>query len=95
MPVLTVCKTGGVRRQNVLVTEACLICHNARSRDRHRLCTYLFDLAQAFTAFYEACPVLKDGHEATRESRLFLCAATARVLAQGLGLLGIDAPERM
>ncbi len=61
----------------------------------HRLCTYLFDLAQAFTAFYEACPVLKDGHEATRESRLFLCDATARVLAQGLALLGIQAPERM
>ena len=33
----------------------------------HRLCTYLFDLAQAFTAFYEACPVLKDGYEATRQ----------------------------
>ena len=61
----------------------------------HRLCTYLFDLAQTFTAFYEACPVLKDGHEATRESRLALCDLTARVLQQGLALLGIEAPERM
>ncbi len=61
----------------------------------HRLCTYLFDLAQAFTAFYEACPVLKEGYEATRESRLALCDITARVLRQGLALLGIDAPERM
>ncbi len=61
----------------------------------HRLCTYLFDLAQAFTSFYEACPVLKDGHEATRESRLALCDLTARTLAQGLELLGIAAPERM
>ncbi|MFZ4721368.1 MAG: arginine--tRNA ligase, partial [Ilumatobacteraceae bacterium] len=61
----------------------------------HKLCTYLFELAQAFTAFYEACPVLKDGHEATRESRLALCDLTARVLQQGLGLLGIEAPERM
>jgi len=61
----------------------------------HRLCTYLFDLAQAFTAFYEACPVLKDGYEATRESRLALCDTTARVLHQGLALLGIEAPERM
>ncbi len=61
----------------------------------HRLCTYLFDLAQTFTAFYEACPVLKDGYEATRESRLALCDLTARVLQQGLALLGIEAPERM
>jgi arginyl-tRNA synthetase len=61
----------------------------------HKLCTYLFDLAQTFTAFYEACPVLKDGFEATRESRLALCDFTARVLQQGLALLGIDVPERM
>ena len=61
----------------------------------HRLCTYLFDLAQTFTAFYEACPVLKDGYEATRDSRLALCDLTARVIEQGLALLGIDAPERM
>ena len=61
----------------------------------HRLCTYLFELAQAFTAFYEACPVLKEGYEATRDSRLALCDLTARVLQEGLALLGIDAPERM
>lgn len=62
----------------------------------HRLCTYLFDLAQTFTSFYEACPVLKAGvPPETRRSRLALCALTARVLADGLGLLGIDAPERM
>ena len=61
----------------------------------HRLCTYLFEVAQAFTAFYEACPVLKEGYEATRESRLALCDITARTLNQGLALLGIEAPERM
>jgi arginyl-tRNA synthetase len=61
----------------------------------HRLCTYLFEVAQAFTAFYEACPVLKEGFEATREGRLALCDLTARVLHQGLALLGIEAPERM
>jgi arginyl-tRNA synthetase len=61
----------------------------------HRLCTYLFELAQTFTSFYEACPVLKEGFEATRDSRLALCDLSARVLAQGLGLLGIDVPERM
>ncbi|HVM06940.1 MAG TPA: arginine--tRNA ligase [Acidimicrobiales bacterium] len=61
----------------------------------HRLCTYLFDLAQSFTAFYESCPVLRAPDEATRSSRLALCEVTARTLARGLDLLGIEAPERM
>jgi arginyl-tRNA synthetase len=61
----------------------------------HRLTGYLFDLATDFTAFYEACPVLRAPSESTRASRLALCDLTARVLAHGLGLLGIDAPERM
>jgi arginyl-tRNA synthetase len=60
----------------------------------HRLCTYLFELAQTFTSFYEACPVLK-AEDATRQLRLQLCEQTARVLAKGLDLLGIEAPERM
>jgi len=60
----------------------------------HRLCTYLFELAQTFTAFYEACPVLK-ADAATRPFRIGLCEQTARVLAKGLGVLGIEAPERM
>jgi len=61
----------------------------------HRLCTYLFDLAQDFTAFYEHCPVLKADDDATKQSRLALSDVTARVLAKGLDLLGIVAPERM
>jgi arginyl-tRNA synthetase len=62
----------------------------------HRLCTYLFELAQAFTSFYDACPVLRsDVAPDVRASRLALCAVTARTLAQGLDLLGIEAPERM
>ncbi len=60
----------------------------------HKLCTYLFDLAQAFTSFYEACPVLK-ADDAVRDSRLVLSAATARTLKTGLGLLGIDTPEQL
>ncbi len=60
----------------------------------HRLCTYLFDLAQDFTAFYEHCPVTK-ADEPLRSSRLALCDLTARTLAHGLGLLGITAPEAM
>jgi arginyl-tRNA synthetase len=60
----------------------------------HRLCTYLFELAQSFTSFYEACPVLK-ADPPTRSFRLRLLEQTARVLDTGLGLLGIVAPERM
>ena len=60
----------------------------------HRLCTYLYDLATAFTSFYEHCPVLK-ADEPTRTSRLVMCDVTARVMACGLGLLGIEAPEQM
>jgi arginyl-tRNA synthetase len=61
----------------------------------HRLCTYLFDLAQDFTAFFEHCPVLKAPDDATKRSRLSLCDTTARVLETALALLGIVAPERM
>ena len=61
----------------------------------HRLATYLFELAQAFTAFYEACPVLRADTPELRASRLALCELTARTLARGLGLLGIEAPDRM
>ena len=61
----------------------------------HRLCTYLYELAAAFTTFYEHCPVLRADDQAQRDSRLALCDLTARVLAHGLGLLGIDAPEQM
>lgn len=62
----------------------------------HKLCAYLYDLAGDFTSFYEHCPILKTGVDAdTRTSRLALADLTARVLQRGLGLLGIDAPERM
>ncbi|MDQ3756251.1 MAG: arginine--tRNA ligase [Actinomycetota bacterium] len=61
----------------------------------HRLCTYLFELASAFTAFYEACPVLRAESDEVRASRLLLCEVTASVLRNGLGLLGIDTPDRM
>ncbi len=61
----------------------------------HRLCAYLYDLASDFTAFYEHCPVLRAEEASIRASRLLLCDVTARVLALGLGLLGIEAPEQM
>ncbi len=60
----------------------------------HRLCSYLFGLAGVFTAFYEACPVLK-AEVSVRDGRLVLCDLTARVLRTGLDLLGIETPDRM
>ena len=62
--------------------------------DFHRLSGYLFGLASVFTTFYEHCPVLR-ADVPIRDSRLALCNLTARVLAQGLDLLGITAPEQM
>jgi len=58
------------------------------------LANYLFELANSFHAFYEACPVLKS-EEPARSSRLALCELTARVLHRGLDLLGIKVPEKM
>lgn len=60
----------------------------------HKLCTYLFELATAYSVFYERCPVIRS-LGTVRTSRLGLVAATKDVLALGLGLLGIAAPDRM
>ena len=59
------------------------------------LANYLYELAGTFHGFYEACPVLKADVGAPRESRLALCRVTMRTLRVGLGLLGIEVPERM
>ncbi len=66
----------------------------AETLQPHRLCGYLYELAGALSSFYERCPVLKSEGE-VRASRLGLCRATKKVLATGLDLLGIEAPERM
>ena len=58
------------------------------------LCNYLYELAGKFTSFYENCPVLK-ADDATRASRLALCDLTARVLKQGLDVLGIETVKQM
>jgi arginyl-tRNA synthetase len=55
----------------------------------------LYELSTRYTAFYEHCPVLKADDDATKMSRLALCDLTARVLADGLGMLGIESPEQM
>jgi arginyl-tRNA synthetase len=60
----------------------------------HLLAGFLFDVASAFTTFYEQCPVLQ-AEPPIRDSRLALSALTLRVLLTGLDLLGIPVPERM
>ncbi|MEE8155837.1 MAG: arginine--tRNA ligase, partial [Phycisphaerales bacterium] len=67
----------------------------ARSLEPHRLCTYLYELADTYSTFYEQCPVLRAQTESLGRSRLRLCGLVRRVLASGLDLLGIDAPLRM
>jgi arginyl-tRNA synthetase len=66
----------------------------ARELKPHYLCTYLYELATKFSSFYENCPVIQS-EEPTRSSRLLLCDATAKTLALGLDLLGIEHPEQM
>src|SRR5262245_15187985 len=67
----------------------------ADSLEPHRLCQYLYDLAGAFSVFFDQCPVLAAATPALRDSRLRLCDLTARVLEDGLGVLGIPTLERM
>jgi arginyl-tRNA synthetase len=58
------------------------------------LANYLYELANTYHSFYEACPVLK-AEPALRASRLVLSDLAARTLSHGLALLGIACPERM
>jgi arginyl-tRNA synthetase len=67
-------------------------------REPHRVARYLEDLAGAYHRFYDACRVLPLGDEPTPEltrARLWLVEASRIVLANGLGLLGVSAPDRM
>ncbi len=61
----------------------------------HKLCTYLFDLATDFTAFYEHCPVLKADEPVAVESPRPVRPHGAHSRATPSDLLGIDAPEQM
>jgi arginyl-tRNA synthetase len=61
----------------------------------HAITSYLWDLANTYSGFFQNCPVLKAETPALRQSRLLLCDLTARVLEKGLALLGIRTLERM
>ena len=62
----------------------------------HYVCEHVYSLSQAFSAFYAACPIFKDGVDAAvRASRLALCQTVLHQLETGLQIIGITAPERM
>jgi len=61
----------------------------------NQLTSYLFELANHYSTFFEACPVLRAETAELRQSRLVLCDITARTIARGLELLGIEVVERM
>jgi arginyl-tRNA synthetase len=70
----------------------------AELRAPHRVARYLEELAGTYHRFYDSCRVLPRGDEEAgplNTARLWLCAATATVLRNGLGVLGVTAPERM
>ncbi len=70
----------------------------AALREPHRVCRYLEDLAGDYHRFYDSCRVLPQGDEQPTDlhaARLALCQATRQVIANGLTILGVDAPERM
>jgi arginyl-tRNA synthetase len=70
----------------------------ASQREPHRVCRYLESLAGDYHRFYDSCRVLPQGDEQAGElhaARLALCRATRQVIANGLAILGVTAPERM
>jgi arginyl-tRNA synthetase len=70
----------------------------AELREPHRVARYLEELANAYHRFYDACRVLPRSDEQVADihlARLWVCAAAVQVLANGLELLGVSAPERM
>ncbi len=66
----------------------------AAHREPHRLITYLNELASGFTSFYHDCRIIGE-EKALMHARTELARSTARVLANGLAILGITAPDRM
>lgn len=67
----------------------------ARDGTPHVMCSYLYNLAVLFSNFYEYCPILYVENEQTRQSRLKITLLTAKILKQGLNILGIQTVEKM
>jgi arginyl-tRNA synthetase len=78
-----------------LLAFPAVVAEAADRRAPHVVATYALDLAQAYTKFYDTCPVLKAEDPRVRANRLALSAAAQRTLARALDLLGVAAPESM
>lgn len=94
--LLTVAQEGALLR--ALAGYPRVVARAAELREPHRVARYLEDTAAAFHKFYDVSHVLPKGDEEPTDlhrARLMLVAATRQVLANGLGLLGVSAPERM
>jgi arginyl-tRNA synthetase len=76
-------------RLPLVIDEAC------QNHRPNLVANYVFETASAFNQFYRDCPVLSEADAVLRDSRLCLVEAARIVLANGLGILGIDAPEEM
>ncbi|MBW2972387.1 arginine--tRNA ligase, partial [Candidatus Woesearchaeota archaeon] len=72
-----------------------VVVDSAESYKPHLIAHYLVELGQTFNTFYTQCPVLKAENKKLAGARLLLCDATRQVLANGLFLLGMKAPEEM
>lgn len=82
----------------ILASFPSVVASAAELREPHRVARYLEDLAAGYHKFYDAVRILPQGDEGptdTTRARLWLCRAARQVLANGLGLLGVTAPERM
>ena len=75
-----------------------IVASAAELREPHRVARYLEEVATAYHRFYDVCRVLPRGDEevsSEQVARLWLCGAALQVIANGLELVGVSAPERM
>ncbi|CAM5774731.1 arginine--tRNA ligase [Labrys miyagiensis] len=106
--ILNEAELGQIRAGDIVLTEPTeralvlecarlpeVVASAARNLAPNEVADYIFGVAQGFSRFYDACPVLKADTDVQRASRLALCGLTRAVLAKGLWLLGIDVPEKM
>ena len=78
-----------------LLQYSTVLQNTVKHLEPHRLCTWLFELTEAFNSFYQTCPVLRVDDSAVRGSRLRLAELTGRVIVDGLDVLGIESPQQM
>lgn len=67
----------------------------AESNNPSKIAAHIYELAKSFNVFYSQLPVLRAETEAKKQSRLAICACTAQTIQVGLGLLGIESPNKM